>query len=84
MSNAFEILIIDLVLSADSFSAAMAMGLRPFSGKDALKFAFASGTAEAICTLIGALAGTHIISKFSAMDRLQFNKLLHQKSGFNY
>lgn len=68
MSLAFEILIVGLILSADSFSAAVAMGLRSFSKKDAIKFAVASGTAEAICTLIGAMAGAHIISKFAAID----------------
>ena len=41
----FEIIIIGLILSADSFSAAVAMGTRPFSKKDALKFAFCSGSA---------------------------------------
>lgn len=68
MSLAFEIFIVGLILSADSFSAAVAMGLRPFSKKDAIKFAAASGSAEAICTLIGALAGTHIISHFAVFD----------------
>ena len=68
LSVAFEIFIVGLILSADSFSAAVAMGLRPFSKKDAIKFAVASGAAEAICTLIGAMAGSHIISKFAAID----------------
>lgn len=68
MSLIFEIFIVGLILSADSFSAAVAMGLRPFSKKDAFKFAAASGAAEAICTLIGAMAGAHIISQFSAID----------------
>ena len=44
MSSLFEILIIGLILSADSFSAAVAMGLRHFSEKDAFKFAAASGS----------------------------------------
>lgn len=64
----FEIFIVGLILSADSFSAAVAMGIRPFSEKDALKFAASSGAAEALFTLIGALAGSHIISKFAAID----------------
>ena len=63
-----EILTIGLILSADSFSAAVAMGLRPFTRKDALKFAFSSGGAEAGVALIGALAGTYVISRFSAID----------------
>ncbi len=68
MSFIYEIIIVGLVLSADSFSAAVAMGHRPFSEKDAYRFAFASGGAEALMTLIGALAGSLVISKFSAID----------------
>lgn len=68
MSLILEILIVGLILSADSFSAAIAMGLRPFSEKDAFKFAAASGGAEALFTLIGALAGAHVISRFGAID----------------
>lgn len=68
MSLAMEALVIGLVLSADSFSAAMAMGARPFTRKDALKFAASSGIAEGGVALIGALAGEHIISRFAAID----------------
>jgi putative Mn2+ efflux pump MntP len=64
----YEIIIVGLVLSADSFSAAVAMGHRPFSKKDAYRFAIASGGAEALMTLFGALAGSLVISKFSAID----------------
>ncbi len=63
-----EILLIGLILSADSFSAAVALGSRPFTIKDALKFALSSGGAEALATLIGALVGTTIIKKFEAYD----------------
>ena len=63
-----EVCSIGLLLSADSFSAAVAMGLRPFSQKDALKFAAASGGAEAIVALIGALLGTHVVSRFASID----------------
>ena len=68
MTSILEIIIVGLVLSADSFSAAVAMGHRPFSKKDAYRFAIASGGAEAIMALIGAVAGTYVISKFSAID----------------
>ena len=68
MSLFYEVLLVGLILSADSFSAAVAMGLRPFSRKDALKFAASSGAAEALVALIGAMAGTHVIAKFSAID----------------
>lgn len=63
-----EVIIIGMVLSADSFSAAIAMGMRPFSRNDALKFAVSSGGAEAVVALLGALAGTHIVSKFGEID----------------
>lgn len=66
--NFLEIITIGLILSADSFSAAVAMGLRPYTRNDALKFAFSSGGAEAGVALIGSLAGSYIISRFSAID----------------
>ena len=68
MTSISEIVIVGLVLSADSFSAAVAMGHRSFSKKDAYRFAIASGGAEAIMALTGAVAGTYVISKFSAID----------------
>lgn len=64
----YEIVAVGLVLSADSFSAAVAMGLRPFSRKDAFKFALSSGGAEALVTLAGAMAGLHLISKIKSFD----------------
>lgn len=63
-----EAILVGLVLSIDSFSAALAMGHRPFTNKDALKFALSSGIAEGIVALFGALAGAHIITKFAAID----------------
>ena len=55
----------------------MAMGSRPFSREDALKFAVSSGGAEAIVAFIGAIAGTHVISQFSAVDHwIAFSLLL--------
>jgi len=64
----YEIFIIGLILSADSFSAAIAMGMRPFSRRDAIKFAIASGSAEGFVALFGGLSGTYIVSKFQAID----------------
>lgn len=64
----YEVIIVGLVLSADSFSAALAMGHKPFTKSDAYKFALSSGIAEGLMTLIGALAGSFIISRFSAID----------------
>lgn len=63
-----EVSVVGLILSADSFSAAVAMGHRPFSKKDAFRFALSSGSAEALVTLIGALAGSQVISRFEAVD----------------
>lgn len=63
-----EVCSIGLLLSADSFSAAVAMGMKPFSQKDALKFAASSGGAEAVVALLGTLLGTHVVSKFAAID----------------
>lgn len=68
MNYFFEVSIIGLILSADSFSAAVAMGHRPFSNKDAFRFALSSGSAEAIVALVGALAGSQIINRFEAVD----------------
>ncbi|MCB9061550.1 MAG: manganese efflux pump [Halobacteriovoraceae bacterium] len=66
MSNIFEILIIGLVLSADSFSAALAMGAREHKAKDSIKFAFTSGGAEALVAFLGAIAGLKVVSEFKS------------------
>lgn len=63
-----EVIAVGIILSIDSFSAAVALGSRPFKRSDAIKFAFSSGFAEAMVALFGALAGNHIIAKFSAID----------------
>lgn len=68
MTNHFEILVVGLVLCADSFSAALAMGGRPHKFSDTLKFAFSSGGAEALVTFLGAIAGSKIISEFDSID----------------
>jgi putative Mn2+ efflux pump MntP len=62
MTNYLEISIVGLVLCADSFSAALAMGVRPHKLGDTLKFAFSSGGAEALVAFLGAIAGAKIIS----------------------
>jgi putative Mn2+ efflux pump MntP len=63
-----EISVLGLILSADSFSAAVAMGSRPFKRSDALKFAACSGGAETLATLAGYWAGANIISLISEYD----------------
>ncbi len=68
MNLFFETIVVGLILSADSFSAAMAMGHRPFQRSDAFKFALSSGSAEALVAFIGAIAGAKIISQFAAID----------------
>ena len=64
----FEVFTLGIILSADSFSAAVAMGSRPFSKADLFKFAVASSGAEAISTLLGFYAGSKIIKLISAYD----------------
>lgn len=68
MSLILEVIIIGLVLSADSFSAALAMGFRRHERSDVLKFALSSGGAEALVTFLGAVAGSTIISQFDSID----------------
>jgi manganese efflux pump family protein len=72
-----EALIFGLILSADSFSAALALGFKPHTRNDALKFALASGGAEALVTFVGAILGTQIVSRFSHIDHwIAFSLLL--------
>ena len=68
MAEFLEIIVLGMILSADSFSAAVAMGSRPFKRFDALKFAACSGGAELLATLAGSWAGTNIISLISSYD----------------
>lgn len=68
MPNIVEILIVGLILSADSFSAALAMGSRPHKFSDTLKFAFSSGGAEAFVSFLGAMAGSKVIAEFDCID----------------
>lgn len=68
MPSFFDVLIIGLALSADSFSAALAMGLRPHQRKDAYIFGLSSGGAEALVTCFGAFAGAQLAQSFSSFD----------------
>jgi manganese efflux pump family protein len=54
---AIELLLFTLVLSIDSFSAALALGFRHFSARRALFFALSSGFSEGFATTIGFLLG---------------------------
>lgn len=68
MAQIGDVVFVGLALSADSFSAALAMGFRAHTPKDSLKFAFASSAAEAGAALAGALAGAKLLSQISAFD----------------
>jgi putative Mn2+ efflux pump MntP len=63
-----EVLIFGLILCADSFSAAVAMGCRPFTKSDAIKFALLSGGAETLATLVGYWAGSHVNNLMASID----------------
>jgi manganese efflux pump family protein len=60
---AVELVLFSLVLSIDSFSAALALGFRHFSPKRALFFALSSGLTEGLATAIGFLLG-HIAQQW--------------------
>lgn len=64
----FEVIIVGLVLSADSFSAALALGTRTHKASDALKFACSSGGAEALVSFLGSIAGAKVVSEFDSFD----------------
>lgn len=59
---AVELLLFTLVLSIDSFSAAVALGFRHFSARRSFFFAFSSGSSEGAATAIGFFLG-HIAQK---------------------
>ncbi len=60
--NFWEVMVIGMVLSADSFSAAIAMGFRRHTIKARILFAFLSGGAEALFTFAGAYTGAKLYS----------------------
>jgi putative Mn2+ efflux pump MntP len=62
----FELILFSLVLSTDSFSAALAMGTRPFTLKRASFFAFSSGLSEGLAAYIGYVLGLSFIGILSA------------------
>ena len=68
MFSFLEVIFLGAVLSADSFSAAVAMGSRPFTTRDALKFGISSGGAEAVATVFGFWAGANIIDMIAPID----------------
>ncbi len=52
-----ELILFTVVLSIDSFSAALALGFRHFSRRRALFFALSSGLSEGVATALGFLLG---------------------------
>jgi hypothetical protein len=63
-----ELLLFTIILSIDSFSAAVALGFRHFSSKRALFFAFSSGLAEGLATAIGFFLGRIAQNLITAYD----------------
>lgn len=68
MEYYLEVIIVGLVLCADSFSAALAMGARPHKTSDSLKFGLSSGGAEALVSFLGAMAGARVIAEYDSID----------------
>ncbi len=68
MEYLLEATIVGFVLSLDSFSAALALGFRPHSLVDLLKFALISGGSEALVAFIGVHIGEQIISTYDLID----------------
>lgn len=68
MTDLLEVLIVGLILSTDSFSAALALGSTPHKFKDTLKFAFSSGGAETLIAFLGAIMGNKIVTQFDSID----------------
>ncbi|WP_099238822.1 manganese efflux pump [Synechococcus sp. BDU 130192] len=63
-----DIIIFALVLSIDSFSAALALGIRHFSGKRALFFALSSGLSEGVAIALGFILGRFAQTIIMAYD----------------
>lgn len=68
MAFFIEVLMIGLVLSIDSFTAACAMGLRPFTRQEAWRFAISSGGAEALVAFLGAFFGQKMVTYLGGAD----------------
>jgi manganese efflux pump family protein len=67
-SRYMHALLFALVLSIDSFAAAVAIGLRPHKSRQALVFGLASGVSEGILTAAGMIFGTYITTRLGAYD----------------
>jgi manganese efflux pump family protein len=57
-----------IVLSVDSFSAALALGFKPFSRGQAFAFALSSGLAEGVVSGVGFWCGRNILSYIADYD----------------
>lgn len=69
MEYFLEVLIVGLVLSADSFSAALAMGFKPHRTRDVLRFAISSGGAEALVAFSGAMLGAKVLARYAVLEQ---------------
>lgn len=70
MPNILEVFIVGLVLSSDSFSAALALGVKPHKLRDSFIFATLSGVTEGLVFLLGAIAGLKVINEFDLVGHL--------------
>lgn len=68
MQSFLEVIIVGLVLSADSFSAALAMGFKSHGSRDVLRFAFSSGSAEALVAFLGAMLGAKVFARYAVLE----------------
>jgi len=64
-----EVLFVGMVLSADSFSAALAMGFKSHRSRDVLRFAISSGTAEAFVAFLGAILGSKVLARYAVLQQ---------------
>lgn len=77
MTLFIEIILMGLVLSVDSFSAALAMGFKPHTTRDVLRFAFSSGLAEGLVAFLGAAFGAQFLSSYGSFgDWVSFTLIM--------
>lgn len=63
-----EIFALGLALSTDSFSVAVALGVRPFTRRQALRYALLTSSAGAAMAWIGVLAGARVLDQIADYD----------------
>lgn len=68
MTLFLEVFVFSIILSLDSFTAALALACRPFSSRNGLRFAIVSGLSEGLIAAAGFWAGKHILAYISSYD----------------